>query len=112
MKAGEVEVAVLTFGNVDDMRIVTNGASIGCWIVVAEHAEFLQLSDRHLRQVRHDVLRNSFRTFTNSSRRMCSDGVEVTQRKNSPPLKGKYFKCLQTQVLSNPLPHPKCKRLS
>ena len=66
-------------GKVYDIDVVADAGTVGGVVVVTEYAQFLADADCGLGEVRDEVLRNTVGELADFSRRVCPDGVEVTE---------------------------------
>ena len=66
------------------MDIISDARAVRCRIIVAEHADFLQLPACDLRHVGHQIVGDPLRILADPSRRMRSHRVEITQQRNIP----------------------------
>ena len=57
----------MSFRQVDYMNIIAHAGAVRCVIVIAEDMKFLELSDRDLRNIRHQVVRDTVRILTHGS---------------------------------------------
>ena len=69
---------------IHDMDVITHTGSVRSVIIVSEYSDAVQFTDRHLRNVWKQVVRDSFRILSDQSALMCSDRVEVTKQDHVP----------------------------
>ena len=74
----------MAFGQIYDMDVVAHAGAVGGVVVVAENAEFLAQSDRGLRNVGHQIVRDSVGVLAYAAARMRTDGVKVAQQHHVP----------------------------
>ena len=66
------------------MDVVAHARAIGRRIVVAEHGKLLEASDRHLRDIRQQVVGDAGGILADESALVGADGVEVAQQDHVP----------------------------
>ena len=66
------------------MDIVADACAIRCIVIITEYAQARQFSDRHLRDVWHQVVRDAGRVFADQAGFMRADRVEITQQGDAP----------------------------
>ena len=71
-------------GEVANVDVVANASTVWGIVIVAKNAEFLADADCGLRDVGHEVVRNTVRVFANASARMSSNRVEVAEQHHVP----------------------------
>ena len=81
IKCGDMPISQIA-----DMDIVTHTCPINCRVIIAPNIQVLALASRHLRHVRHKIIGQSLRGFTNQARFMCTHRIKVAQASN-PPLR-------------------------
>ena len=69
----------MTDRKIHDMDVIAYARAVRCVVVVSENAEFFKLSDRNLRDVRHQIIRDPVRIFSDLTALMSSDGIEITE---------------------------------
>ncbi|MCY1546973.1 hypothetical protein D9M68_830040 [compost metagenome] len=74
----------MPFGQIDHMDVVTNPRTVLSGVVVSENRKLLKLPDRHLANVRQEVIGDSVGVFTNQPTFMGTHGIEVPQQCNAP----------------------------
>ena len=67
-------------GKVNNMDIVTLARAIARVIVIAENAQHIPPTDCDLGNERHQIVGNIIGVFTNQSRFMCSDRIEISKQ--------------------------------
>ena len=65
----------MTLCQINHMDIVADAGSVRCVIVVSEYVQLLQLSNGNLRDIRHQVVRNTVRIFTDQAGSMRTDWI-------------------------------------
>ena len=66
------------------MDVVAHARPVGGVVVVAEHLQSRALADRHLADVRHQVVGRAPRVFADQPAFMCAHRVEVAQQCDAP----------------------------
>ena len=74
----------MTRRQITNVNIVADTRSIMSIVIVSENAQFLTDTHSRLRNVRHQVIGNAVRIFTNASTRMSANRVKVTEQDNIP----------------------------
>ena len=74
----------VTRGEVADVDIVAHTGAVRSVIIIAEYAELLALSYSHLSDIRHQIVRNTVRIFTDSARWVSADRIEIAQEHHIP----------------------------
>ena len=69
---------------VHHVNVVAHAGAIFGWVVVAEYRQRFTTANRDLRDIRHQVVRNTLRIFPHIARRMRADRIEVAQQRNAP----------------------------
>ena len=64
--------------------VVTYAGSVRCIVVIAEYTEAFQFADRYLCYIRKQVVRDTFRIFSDHAALVCTDRVEVTKQDHVP----------------------------
>ena len=64
--------------------VVTHTGSVGRVVIVAKDVYALALADRHLRDVREQVVGDALGVLAHESRGVCPDGVEVAEKDDVP----------------------------
>ena len=90
----------MTYCQVYYMDVITYAGSIRSIIVITEYSQAFQFADGNLCNIRKQVVRDSFRIFTDHAALMCSDWVEVTKQDNIP------FRICSVQVCQDLFQHP------
>ena len=65
---------------IDHMDIIAHAGAVGGVVIAAEHAQARQQPRRHLRHIRHQVVRNAVRILADQPALMRADGVEIAQQ--------------------------------
>ena len=66
------------------MDIISDTGAVRCIIVISENTQFRQLSNRHLHDIRHEIVRNSVRTLPEQAALVSPDGIEIAQKDHTP----------------------------
>ena len=74
----------MTDRQIDYMDIISDTCSIRCIVVIAKHSQTIQFSNCNLCNIWHQIVRDSFRIFSNLSGFVCPDRVKVTKQHNIP----------------------------
>src|SRR6267378_4135584 len=85
---------------IDDMNVVTYPSTVTRGIVAAEHPKPVANARGNLSDIRHQVVRNALRVFTDQSARVSTRGIEVPQQGNAPSAG-----IGSREILQNPLDH-------
>ena len=65
---------------VNNMNIIAHAGSVRCVVIIAENIEIFALSDCHLSDIRHKVVRNTVGVFADNAAFMRSDRIEISQK--------------------------------
>ena len=79
-----VQSREVSLRKVDDVDVIAHAGAVVCRVVVAEDRQALELADSDLRDVRHEVVRDSTGIFTNFAGLMRADRVEITEKRGVP----------------------------
>ena len=69
----------MSLGEIYNVNIVAKACTVLGRIVISEDAQALALADCSLGDERNEIVRNTARKFTDESRRMSSDRIEITK---------------------------------
>ena len=89
-------------GKIYYMDIIAHACSVRCVIIITEYTETFQFADSYLCDIRHQIVRDTFRILTDQSALVCSDRVEISQEDNVP------LRISRMQVSQYLLQHPFC----
>ena len=70
----------MPFGKVHDVDVVAHAGAVGGIVGVAEDGQLLELADRDLRDIGHEVIRNTVRIFTDQTGFMRADRVKIAKQ--------------------------------
>ena len=73
----------MTSRQIHDVNIITHAGSVRGWIVITIHRYGFKLTNRDLGDVWHQVVWDTVRIFTNATRWMGADRVEIAQAGNA-----------------------------
>ena len=80
----------MTESQVHHVYVVAYGRTVRRVVVVAEHREALAPADRHLHEVRHEVVRGATRVLSQVAAGVRAHRVEVTQQEYVQPAGGGF----------------------
>ena len=66
------------------MDIISDTCSVRCIIVISKYTKAFQLANSNLCDIRHQVIRNTIRIFTDLTALVCTDRVKVTKQDHVP----------------------------
>ena len=69
----------VSLGKIDHVDVVAHAGAVLRRVIVAENAEALELSDRDLRDIRDEIVRDAVRVLADHAALMRADRVEVAQ---------------------------------
>ena len=72
----------MSLGEVDDVDVVAQAGAVGGVVVVAEHADLLELADGDARDERHEVVRDAGGIFADEAARVRAHRVEVAEHRH------------------------------
>ncbi len=64
--------------------IVSNSSSIMGWIIISIDRYLFPFPDRNIEHIRKEIIRNTIREFSDMTRWMCSDRIEVAKWDDRP----------------------------
>ena len=79
-----LEGAYVACGEVAYVDVVADSGAVRGVVVIAEYTEFLAEADCGLRDVGHEIVRNSVRVFADTSARVRANRVEVAEQNHVP----------------------------
>ena len=83
----------MAYSQIDPMDIIADPGSVRRCIVVAENRELGQLTNRHLRYIRYQIIENTIGIFAYPTAFMGADRIEITEQTDIPsPKKSKNRK--------------------
>ena len=74
---------------IHNMDIITHACAVNRFIIISENMKLIKLTDCNLRNIRHEIVRNSFRILADKSALVSTDRIEVTQKRHAPVLIGR-----------------------
>ncbi len=92
----------MTFCKIDNMDIITDTCSVRCRIIIAEYGQMTADTRRHLRDIWHQIVRDSVRIFADQARFMRTDRIKITQQNH------RQFRISFDGILKNLLIHKLC----
>ena len=82
MRFGVLDRAQMALGQINDVDVIAYAGSIRGIVVVTEDGQLFASADGDLRDVRHQVVRNAVRVFTDQAGFVRADGVKVAEQHN------------------------------
>ncbi len=95
----------MTFCEIDNVNIVSHSGAVMGFVVVSKNGEVIEFPRCNLRDVRHQIVRNSFRIFADKPRLVRSDWVEIAQKHDIPRVRIVCFDVGGVKINENLLKH-------
>ena len=74
----------MSFCEVNDVDVIPHAGSVGGIVVVSVDRKMVKLSAGDPCDIGQKIIRNAVRLFTDQSRRMCADRIEIPKKRDCP----------------------------